>query len=48
MVTLFSAPNYCNEFNNAGVVMTIDETLMCSFKILKPNLRKRTDKMSNK
>lgn len=36
LVTLFSAPNYCGEFDNAGAVMSIDETLMCSFHILKP------------
>lgn len=24
LVTLFSAPNYCNEFNNAGALMTVD------------------------
>ena len=39
-VTLFSAPNYCNEFDNAGAMMTVDETLMCSFQILKPALKK--------
>ncbi|CAE8632204.1 unnamed protein product [Polarella glacialis] len=36
LITLFSAPNYCGEFDNAGAMMTIDETLMCSFKVLKP------------
>ena len=36
LVTLFSAPNYCGEFDNAGAMMTVDETLMCSFQILKP------------
>jgi len=36
LVTLFSAPNYCGEFDNAGAVMSIDETLMCSFHIIKP------------
>lgn len=36
LVTIFSAPNYCGEFDNAGAMMTIDETLMCSFQILKP------------
>ncbi|CAD8079587.1 unnamed protein product [Paramecium primaurelia] len=36
LVTLFSAPNYCGEFDNAGSMMTIDESLMCSFQILKP------------
>merc|ERR1712048_483455 len=36
LVTLFSAPNYCGEFDNAGAMMSVDETLMCSFQILKP------------
>ena len=36
LVTIFSAPNYCGEFDNAGALMTIDEDLMCSFQILKP------------
>jgi len=36
LVTIFSAPNYCGEFDNAGAMMSVDETLMCSFQILKP------------
>ncbi|KAL9880239.1 serine/threonine-protein phosphatase beta isoform isoform X2 [Glossina fuscipes] len=40
LVTLFSAPNYCGEFDNAGGMMTVDETLMCSFQILKPSEKK--------
>lgn len=40
LVTIFSAPNYCGEFDNAGAMMAIDENLMCSFKILKPNKTK--------
>ena len=36
LVTVFSAPNYCGEFNNAGAMMSIDEDLVCSFQILKP------------
>jgi len=36
LITIFSAPNYCGEFDNAGAMMSIDETLMCSFKVLKP------------
>ena len=36
LVTIFSAPNYCGEFNNAGAMMAVDENLMCSFQILKP------------
>ena len=35
-MTIFSAPNYCGEFDNAGGVMTVDENLMCSFQILRP------------
>mmetsp|Transcript_96352 Transcript_96352/g.189230 ORF Transcript_96352/g.189230 Transcript_96352/m.189230 type:complete len:306 (-) Transcript_96352:172-1089(-) len=36
LITLFSAPNYCGEFDNAGALMVIDESLVCSFKVLKP------------
>ncbi|EDQ86047.1 uncharacterized protein MONBRDRAFT_33999 [Monosiga brevicollis MX1] len=36
LVTVFSAPNYCGEFDNAGAIMTVDANLMCSFQILKP------------
>ena len=41
LVTLFSAPNYCGEFDNAGSMMSVDETLMCSFQILKPSDKKQ-------
>ncbi|CAN4098794.1 unnamed protein product [Withania somnifera] len=40
LVTVFSAPNYCGEFDNAGAMMSVDENLMCSFQILKPTDRK--------
>ncbi|KAF5310634.1 hypothetical protein D9619_008093 [Psilocybe cf. subviscida] len=40
LVTLFSAPNYCGEFDNAGAMMSVDETLLCSFQILKPAEKK--------
>ncbi|KAL9662065.1 hypothetical protein QQ045_026893 [Rhodiola kirilowii] len=40
VVTIFSAPNYCGEFDNAGALMTVDENLLCSFQILKPGERK--------
>jgi serine/threonine-protein phosphatase PP1 catalytic subunit len=33
LVTLFSAPNYCGEFDNAGAMMSVDESLMCSFQV---------------
>jgi len=50
LVTVFSAPNYCGDFDNAGIfcmdikliflgaMMSVTENLMCSFKILKPNV----------
>lgn len=37
LVTLFSAPNYCGEFDNAGGMLSVDEDLTCSFQILKPS-----------
>lgn len=52
LVTLFSAPNYCGEYDNAGdimrdkllivigAMMSVDESLMCSFQILKPAEKK--------
>ncbi|CAD8202990.1 unnamed protein product [Paramecium pentaurelia] len=54
LVTVFSAPNYCGEFDNSGALMSVDETLMCSFQILKsqdkrnvPQARPRTPKYVN-
>lgn len=48
LVTLFSAPNYCGEFDNAGAVMAIDESLMCSFRILKPTDKQKFSLSSNR
>ncbi|XP_005101052.3 serine/threonine-protein phosphatase PP1 [Aplysia californica] len=39
LVTVFSAPNYSG-LDNCGAIMTVDEDLMCAFKILKPIDRK--------
>ncbi|KAJ2700518.1 serine/threonine protein phosphatase Pzh1, partial [Coemansia spiralis] len=36
LVTVFSAPNYCGEFDNSGAVMNVNDELLCSFEILKP------------
>jgi serine/threonine-protein phosphatase PP1 catalytic subunit len=36
LVTVFSAPNYCGEFDNFGAVMSVSEELLCSFELLKP------------
>lgn len=35
LVTIFSAPNYCGDFSNAGAIMNVDKDLVCSFQILK-------------
>jgi len=36
LVTVFSAPNYCGEFDNWGAVMSVSAELLCSFELLKP------------
>ena len=45
LVTIFSAPNYGGEFDNAGALLSVDESLMCSFEILKPVEKPGTSKM---
>ena len=46
LVTIFSAPNYCGEFDNSGGIMFVNEKLICSFQILKPseNIKANYDK----
>lgn len=39
LVTIFSAPHYCGEFDNAAGMMTVDENLLCSFEILRPSAK---------
>ena len=39
LVTVFSAPNYCGEFDNAGAFMTVNKDLMCGFKVLVPEIK---------
>ena len=36
LVTIFSAPNYCGEFDNAGAIMVVGPDLKCSFKVIHP------------
>ena len=43
LVTVFSAPNYCNQFDNAGGMMIVDENLICGFKILTPKIMNLTN-----
>ncbi len=36
LITIFSAPNYCGEFDNSAGILIIDEALTCSLKVLRP------------
>uniref|UniRef100_A0A915C826 Serine/threonine-protein phosphatase n=1 Tax=Parascaris univalens TaxID=6257 RepID=A0A915C826_PARUN len=38
LVTIFSAPHYCGQFDNAAAMMIVDENLVCSFQILRPTI----------
>ncbi|EPZ35540.1 Metallo-dependent phosphatase [Rozella allomycis CSF55] len=35
LVTVFSAPNYCGEFENCGAILQVSQNLLCSFQIIK-------------
>lgn len=45
LVTIFSAPNYCGEFDNNAAILNVDEQLCCSFDILKPVEKKVLKKL---
>lgn len=36
LVTVFSAPNYCGEFDNSAAVLNVDADLVCSFVQIRP------------
>lgn len=36
LVTIFSAPHYCGQFDNSGATMTVNEDLSCSFNVFRP------------
>lgn len=38
LVTVFSAPNYCGEYDNSAAMMTVDNDLLCSFVYFKHNM----------
>ncbi|KAJ3113130.1 hypothetical protein HK100_002087 [Physocladia obscura] len=44
VVTVFSAPNYVGEFDNAAGIMSVDASLLCSFQIMKPPEKKKKQK----
>jgi serine/threonine-protein phosphatase PP1 catalytic subunit len=39
LVTLFSAVNYCGEFNNDGALMEVKDDLECTFKLVRSRRR---------
>ncbi|XGW03075.1 hypothetical protein V3C99_014797 [Haemonchus contortus] len=40
LVTIFSAPNYCGQFDNTAAVMLVNKELNCTFTLHKPILKK--------
>lgn len=42
LITVFSAPNYCGEFDNAGAFLVVDEELMCGVTKLPPIYKVRS------
>lgn len=48
LLTIFSAPNYCGEFDNAGAIMVVKPDLVCSFKILRPMSHKNRIEVEDK
>ena len=49
LVTVFSAPNYCGEFDNSGAFMIVNKDLMCGFKVLVAEIKSgmKSSKMSD-
>ena len=47
LVTIFSAKNYCGDFDNDAAVMNVDGDLMCKFITFKGNAKKAMQKAKN-
>ena len=41
LITIFTAPNYMGEFDNKGGILKVNEDMICSLIILKPNFNKK-------
>ena len=41
LITIFTAPNYMGEFDNKGGILKVNEDMICSLIILKPNYDKK-------
>jgi len=44
LVTIFSAKNYCGDFDNDAAVMNVDSDLMCKFITFKGDAKKNAAK----
>ena len=44
LVTVFSAPNYCDEFENSAGILNVTKDLECSFQILAPISKRKNNK----
>ncbi|EGT52801.1 hypothetical protein CAEBREN_00302 [Caenorhabditis brenneri] len=44
LVTVFTAPNYCGEFDNSAAMMNVSKNLVCSFQIMKAILKPKETK----
>jgi len=42
LVTVFSAPNYCGEFDNSAAMLCVEKNLGCRFKVVQADVRKNT------
>ena len=38
IVTVFSAPLYCGEYENSGAIMHVDNQLRCTFQVIEPDV----------
>jgi len=43
LVTLFSAPNYGGEFDNAAAVLSVSDDMLCSFKVLSGKRKEKSE-----
>uniref|UniRef100_A0A7E4V0Q1 Serine/threonine-protein phosphatase n=1 Tax=Panagrellus redivivus TaxID=6233 RepID=A0A7E4V0Q1_PANRE len=43
LVTIFSAPNYCGQFNNSAAALVINSDLVCKFNIYRPEPNSNAD-----
>ena len=40
LITIFTAPNYMEEFDNKGGILKVNEDLVCSLTVLKPDINR--------